>query len=133
MFCLRFLSFVGSSLILHSAVSSVLLTLNCSFSFLLYCLVLNGSLFGVFVWFLWWWCTFCLVIIMNFLMSLYSSLALNVFGFGMSESPFLRRFRCVLVMVGSFASNTISLSSLLLFSFDLYGSIKDSLNSIKDS
>ena len=52
----------------------------------------------------------------------------------MNESPFLRMFRCVLVMVGSFASNTISLSSLFLFSFDLlYGSIKDSLNSIKDS
>ena len=58
---------------------------------------------------------------------------MNVFGFGMNESPFLRMFRCVLVMVGSVASNTISLS-LFLFSFDLlYGSIKDSLNNIKDS
>ena len=63
---------MSSSLILHSAVSSVLLTLNCSFSYLLYCLVLNGSLFVVLVWFLWWCCTFCLVVIMNFLMSLYS-------------------------------------------------------------
>ena len=42
---------------------------------------------------------------MNFLMSLYSSRVLNVFGFGMNEIPFLRMFRCVLVLVGSVASN----------------------------
>ena len=52
--------------------------------------------------------------------------SIDLFGLGMNESPFLRMFRCVLVMVGSVASNTISLS-LFVFTLDLYGSIKDSL------
>ena len=47
--CFRLHSFISSSLIFHSAVCSVLLTLKCSFSFLLYCLVMNGSLFVVLV------------------------------------------------------------------------------------
>ena len=47
--CFRLHSFISFSLIFHSAVSSVLLTLKCSFSFHLYCLVMNGSLFVVLV------------------------------------------------------------------------------------
>ena len=109
--------------------SNVLFIGMCSFRCSLYCFDLKGLCFLVNC--LLWFLTLRLVVIINFCMSLYKSVVLSCFGFGIKDRPFLRRFICAVDIISLSLDMTTSWFCLVIGSDK--GSIKDSLISAKDS
>ena len=109
--------------------SNVLFIGMCSFRYSLYCFDLKGLCFLVNC--LLWFLTLRLVLIINFCMSLYSSMVSSCFGLGIKDRPFLRRFICVVDIISLSLNMTTSWFCLVIGSDK--GSIKDSFISAKDS